>query len=182
MSYSMLGGQGMGSAGMGAGAGPAAPSALSPQVMAMLRMMAGGQGGTGGTGFTPPGAPAQASMAGSPMAGMIGAQAGANPMQHPMMPQQPVGQPPGMMGAGLPSQTPANPLAGATQQLQQYQQIQALMNQLKGGQTGVAPQLNPAQNPNSTMMAGSPGWLQSLYGMMGQGGMPAGAGPAGGET
>ena len=46
----------MGSAGMGAGAGPAAPSALSPQVMAMLRMMAGSQGRHGECGFTPPGA------------------------------------------------------------------------------------------------------------------------------
>jgi hypothetical protein len=73
-------------------------------------------------------------------------------------------------------------MAGAAQQVQQYQQLQALMNQLKGGQSGVAPQLNPAQNANSTMAAGSPGWLQSLYGMFGGGGLPTGAGPAGGET
>ena len=36
------------------------------------------------------------------------------------------------------------------------------MNQLKGGQTGVAPQLNPAQNPNSCDIDGWLAWLAAI--------------------
>jgi hypothetical protein len=103
--------------------------------------------------------------------------------QHaPIVPQ--LGPTPGMPGGAQSPQQGANPVAGMMQSVQQAQQMQALMNQLKGGQSGVGgpAQLDPSQNPNSTMAAGSPDWLQTLMARFGQGGMPAGAGPAGGLT
>jgi hypothetical protein len=179
MSYSMLGGTGMGAAGTGMGQGPAMGGALSPQVMAMLQMMGQRQGGAAPVqpgGMQPmqgaPG-PAQAPTGGTPMAGMLGAPPGGM-MQHPAMPP-PAGQPPGMQGgAGAPA-----PAAGVSPQMLQMMQM---LKQQAPGQSGVPAmpsQINPAQNPNSTMPAGLPPWLQS---MLGGGALPPGAGPAGGLT
>jgi hypothetical protein len=178
MVMSMMGGTGMGAAGTGMGSSPAMPAGaggLSPQLMALLAQM----GGTG-AGFTPPGGPMPGQSAGTPMSAYLGAmggmpQGGGGMAPHPMGgAPPPSGGPQGVPPGGVPSAAQM----GAPQ-------IQALIQQLKGGQGGVPatpPQLNPAQNPNSTMPSGTPPWLQSLMGSFGAGGLPPGAGPAGGLT
>lgn len=160
---SLYGGQGMGSAGLGAGASPSIPNSMNPQVLAMLQAMAGGgqtaQPMTGGA----PTAPAMA----TPMAGYIGA--GGNPGMMHQMPTMPVAPNPAPQQA-------VNPMAQMAQTAQGMSQMQDLMNKMKIGQSGVPANLPPAQNPEST--GGALNWLQSLFAGGGGGAIP----PAGGMT
>lgn len=159
---SLYGAQGMGQAGTGVGAGGMAPSAgagLSPQLIAMLMQMQGAQG-QGGMGAGQPGmqpataaapGPMQAAQTGTPMANYIGA---------PARPQQPMGmnasaqagQPMGMQGA---PGTPGAAQSGVSPQVQQ------LLLQLKGIQTGVQPGGNQAPTLPAGNQAAPVGAVQS---------------------
>lgn len=131
---SMMGGQGMGSAGTGVGSAPmmpggpnAAAGGLSPQMLAALMQGMQGAGATGQPMGQPMGqAPAQSAMA-TPMAGYIGAGAGgaghAMPMQ--MSPQTPIQGMGGQGGGAAPAGMGINP------------QTMAMLQMLKGGQAGV---------------------------------------------
>lgn len=162
MSYSMTGGTGMGSAGTGMGSTPMMPGGgggLSPQVLAMLRMMMAGQQTPTGGGAAVPGAPGPMNMppTGTPMAGYIGAGGNPGAMARPMMPPQ-VGQPPGMQGAPGGQQMPQGGMLNP--------QTLQMLQMLKGQQSGVpaAGALPAGDNP---MAGASPGWLQMLLAHLG---------------
>lgn len=182
MSYSLMGGQGMGAAGTGAGQSPAMPASggLSPQLLMMLRAMSAGQQQPGAGGVAPAPGPTMAPATGTPMASMIGG--GGNPamMQRPPMPVPGAApQIPGMNTGqpGAPTSAPGQMPAGGGMNPQMLQMI----NAMRGSQTGVPATPPPAQGPQhmqppptalgATAASGAPappdpnaqpGWLQSL--------------------
>lgn len=150
---SLYPGVGMGAAGTGMGAGVQVPpgAGLTPQMLAMMAQAQGGGGVPGG--FTPPTGPTQSPMTGTPMAGYIGA--GGNPagMAQNNMPPPPQGVPPGAQAPGGLS----SPMAGPIQALQQQQQLQQLLSQMKQGQIGVSPNGSMLQNLMNYFQGGLPG-------------------------
>lgn len=149
----------MGAAGTGAGQAPNMPQGVNPQLLQMLMQMQAGGGQMGQMppmGGQAPGLPMvqpppnpMTMPQGSPMANYIGAGGNmAGMMQHPMgMPQNPAG---GQNGQGAQPGVGANPgqAAGAMNP-----NLLALIQAMRGGQTGVGP-YNPSTGlPNAGQLA-----------------------------
>lgn len=175
----LYGAPGMGAAGTGWGTMPQVPgNGMSPQLMQLIQSLQQGGGAGAGGAIAPAPGPLQAPATGTPMANFIGT--GGMPgagMQHPM-PSMPAVAP--SLPAGATTGSPNSQPMGAFNP-----QMLAMLQALKGQQTGVTPgggttpagafpQMAPGLNlPNG--QAAAPGMDQLLRSLGYFGGRTGGA-------